>query len=207
MLETISEISTYLTEVLGEESSHVFDEKIDNFVCYIKMSALTNSIINEDAMKKKIKKQAIEIIAASVRIYLDKNFTEDNNVVINIGFDKVFDKNLKPIPAINKIKNNQSEIIKNIIEIGMQEFSKGRELAYSIADRLHRQDEENGYSFIPGEPQKQNIEIHSVKYEIEDKFFKITDEIRILESKLPNINDREHLKLLALYDDLKKELN
>lgn len=202
MFNSISEVCTYLTEVLGEESSHLFEEKIENFVCYVKMAALTNPVLTESSMKKKIKKQAVGIITASVKTYLDKNFSENGNVVINIGYGRVYDKDMKPIKAINKIRDSQSEIVKNIINIGMGEFIKGRELAYSIADRLQRQDEENGYHYI-GETN--DTENNDSQKTIDDRIYQIKDEIRIIESRLPKIGENERHQLLALYEELRIE--
>lgn len=184
MVNSMNEVYAFVSDVLGEEPSLFFQERMDNFVYYVKMSALTNPNVTETWMKSKLKKYASNIIIASIKSYLDKNFSDEKGeILINTGFGKVYDKEMKPIEAVNRVNSEQRALMKTIVSMGMSEFAKGRDLAMAMIDRAMRDD-------VPPEAAEETEE-------------GLLAEVARLEGKLPKITDEEADRLTWLYKRLK----
>lgn len=141
-MKNLAEIMVFLEDVLGKTAASTFDENMEEFTYYIRSEALSNLEISESRMKSKLKKFAEKIIAASVKRYLNENYADDyGDIEINIGMDGVYDRNLQPIGAIEKIRKSQKEIMGLMVSRGMDEFTRGRQLARIIEARAQKADE------------------------------------------------------------------
>jgi hypothetical protein len=180
-LKDIAEVFLFVSDVLGDKPARHFEEEMDNFLYYVKMSALTNPDMTETWMKSKLKKYAEAIIMESIESYLDCNFSDD--IVdgrLNIGYGMVYDKDLNPIDAVNRFKDSQRIIIRLMVSAGMFEFERGRDLAYSMIERADHEDAQ-------------------AEVTVED----LVAERDRLETKLPNITKDDVAQLLYLYKTLK----
>jgi hypothetical protein len=181
IINNMAEAYAFVSEVLGEESGRRFEERLDSFVYYVKMSALTNPNVTDTWMKSKLKRYASNIIVDSIKGYLDKNFSDaKGEICLNLGFGKFYDDKLQPIDAVNKVKASQRALMKYIVSMGMFEFAKGRDIAMTMIERAMRNDE-------PHEPTADDLRAEILK----------------LENKLPKITDTDADKLLSLYKQLK----
>lgn len=179
-MKNFSDVCRFMTDILGAQH---FEDEVEDFVCFVKMSALTNPNVTDTWMKSKLRKYATTIIMASIKDYLDRNYADTNgDISLNVGFGMVYDKEMKPIEVINKIKQVQRGMMKLMVNQGMDEFLKGRELAYSMIERADLKDDPQ-----MSEPTKEHIQ----------------KAIKALEKKLPKITKEEASELLDLYAYIK----
>lgn len=196
-MKNLADIAMFLEDVLGHEAAQVFDENLEEFVYYVRSEALSNHAVTSKAMKTRIRRLAENIIAASVKKYLSEKFADANGEVeLHINESGVYDKNMRPIPAVDKIRKTQKEMTSLMVQRGMYEFAKGRHLARimdaRLGDDMHDRDQASksltwDRHQDPRRPILELLEIQAMH----------------LEGKLPNINPEEGKKLAQLYQDIR----
>jgi len=178
-MRDIADLVEMIHEVLGETAAVAFIENFEELTCFIKSLAL-NNIATEDKMKNSLKKYAEGLIAASVKCYLEENYADSfGGVEININGRGIYDKNIKPIRALETIHGSHKEIINFIVAKEMYEFTKGRHLARIMENRVNSK----VFKMDNNVCSKEQVEV----------------EIMRLERKLPNLTPEEAEKLKKCY--------
>jgi hypothetical protein len=193
-VKTLADIIVFFEENLGKTAAQVFDENMEEYTYFIRSEALHNLDITESRMKSRLRKLSEGIIAASVKRYLNENFSDDyGEVELNVNDDGVYDRNMQPISALEKIRKSQREIMGLMVSRGMDEFNKGRQLARIIDARIHE--------FSKDEPSPKDI---NWKLPIKPTMLEQTEiEIMRLERRLPNLSSEEAKSLAELYAKLR----
>lgn len=192
-LKSLTEIVAFIENVLGKPAAVMFDENMEDYVYFVRSEALNDAEITESRMRSKLRKFSEQIIAASVKHFLNENYSDDyGDVELNVNEDGVFDKNMKRIEEIEQIRKTQREIMSLMVSRGMYEFAKGRHLA-RIMDSRSRD------SKLEPSPKDANWMPTQAKYAVEQTEIEI---IR-LERMLPNIKPEDAKRLAELYATLK----
>ncbi len=201
-MKTLSDIIVFLEENLGKTAAQTFDENMEEYTYFIRSEALNNFSITESKMKSKLRKLSEGIIAASVKRYLNENFSDDfGEVELNVNDEGVYDRNMQPISALEKIRKSQREIMSLMISRGMDEFNKGRQLARIIDARTH--------DLLKNEPSPKDVNWSPTRSKAM-MLEQVEIEIMRLERRLPSISpeDAKHLaELYAKIRDARKVAN
>lgn len=190
--KNLIEIIVFLEDVLGKNAAEVFEENMDEFVYFVRSEALHNTDITETKMRSRLRKLAEGIIAASVKRFLNENYADDNGEVeLNINDDGIYDRNMKPISAIEKIRKTQRDMMSLMVSRGMYEFAKGRHLARIMDSRAADSDDKKeanpkDINWTPPAPKTTLLELAEI-------------EVMRLERKLPNLTPEEAVTLASLY--------
>lgn len=192
-MKSLTDIIVFLEDVLGKDAAQVFDEHMDEFVYYVKFNALSEPDLPDRKMRIRLRKLAEGIIAAALKRFLEDKFADDTGELgLNINETGVYDRNMKRIDAIEKIKKGQKEMVSLMVSRGMDEFVKGKLLARSILSRArdYRDGQESPKDAnwqLPAPP------INRAALE------QVEIQIMRLERKLPSIDDEGARLLAALY--------
>jgi hypothetical protein len=186
-MKTIEEVTLFFTEAFGAESGKEFSDNLENYVYFVKTSALSNPTANNTWIKSKLRKYVSNIIMSSIKTFLAEKYSDPNgDVRVAVGYGNVYDENMKPIEAINKLKKEQKGMVKIMMSFGMGEFEKGRDLALSMIERAN----------IKDDPMHANT---SPVDNFEPSLKEVQKAISALEKKLPKITKKEATELLDLY--------
>lgn len=179
-INNLSEAETFLEDVLGKEATQIFDRNLEELLCFIRASALGDSMDDEE-MKQKIVQISEGILAASVKKYLDDNFADEDGILqVNVGNGMVYDKDMNPIEAVRKISTCQGDIMSLLVSRGMYEFAKGRHLLTAIASKAV--------------PKVLGASIEGLESEVSK-----------IEAKLPNLSADEGSRLVSLYSEIRSK--
>jgi hypothetical protein len=185
-MKNIAEISTFLEDVLGKDATRIFEENFDEFMYYVRSEALNNREITDKAMRIRLKNLAEGIIAASVKKFLNDNYADSmGGVEINVNDNGVYDRDMHPIPAIDKIRKNQKGITALMVSRGMYEFAKGRVLLNQS-----------------GKPEASQSQPKTAHRDTTPTVEAVEIDVMRLEGRLPNISKEEGELLASLYDKL-----
>lgn len=193
-LKSLSEIAIMIEEVLGKTAATIFDENMEELVYFVRSSALNNPEITESTMRRELRKLSEGVLVASIKRFLNDKYADDfGNYELNIADDdSVYDRNMKPIEAIEKIKKCQKTMTRLMVSRGMYEFAKGRSLVKMMDSRVVQSFKpkvkmEQCSEAVPAQPVLELAEI----------------EILRLERKLPALNSAEAALLSSLYSRLR----
>lgn len=191
-LKNLTEIVVFLESVLGKSAAKIFDQNMEDYVYFVRTEALTDPEISESKMRAKLRKFSETIINASVNHFLSENYADDyGDTELNINENGVFDRNLKRIDEIEKIRKTQREIVSLMVSSGMYEFAKGRHLAQVMDNRsrdlLEPSPKDANWMAIQTKPISEQTEIEIIR----------------LERLLPNIKSADAKRLAELYSTLK----
>lgn len=192
-MKDITEIKPFLDDVLGHNAAQVFDENMDEFIYYVRFYALSEPDTSSGKMRSKLRKLAEGILAMALKRFLEDNYTDESGQIdLNVADEAVYDRNMQPIDAIEKIRNSQKEMMSLMVSRGMYEFAKGKCLAKSITDRIQRDLETSNLTGQPEEGPKT------------DAMEQIEIQIMRLERRLPKLDNEDGRLLLALYGRIKE---
>jgi hypothetical protein len=192
-MKSLTEIIVFLEDVLGKDAAQLFDEHMDEFIYYVRFNALSTPDLADRKMRIRLRKLAEGIIAAALKRFLEDNYANDTGELnLNINDTGVYDNNMQPISAVDKIKKTQREMVSLIVSSGMDEFIRGKTLAKSIISRARRYQEEKPSQKdatwqLPAPP------INRAALE------QVEIQIMRLERKLPAIDEEGARLLAALY--------
>ena len=190
-LKNLTEITTFIENVLGKTAAELFDQHMEDYVYFVRSEALTDIDISESRMKRKLNKFAERILSASVMQFLNENYADDyGEVEINSSEDGVFDRNMKRIEEIEQVRKSQREIMTLMVSRGMYEFAKGRHLAKIMDARSHDRSKEpspKDANWMPTQPKPAMLE-------------QVEIEIIRLERLLPKISPEQAKRLAELYE-------
>ena len=195
-MKNLTDILAFLEDVLGKKAARVFDENMDEFLYFIRFSALNDLSITESKMRSRLRKLAEGIIAASVKRFLDDNYADDfGDVELNVNDSGVYDRNMQPINAIEKIRKSQREMIASMVSFGMYEFAKGRHLAKIMEAKTESKAEPSpkDANWKPAKKRKIRTPLELVEVKI-----------MRLERKLPKLTKEEAKVLSLLYAQLRE---
>lgn len=194
-MKSLTDILAFLEDVLGKPSAQVFDENIDEYIYFVRFAAINDLTLTDSKMRSRLRKLAEGIIAASIRRFLNENYADDfGDVELNINDNGVYDRNMQPISAIEKIRKSQREMIGSMVSLGMYEFAKGRQLA-KIMDARSQNDRSK-------EPNPKDVNWKPAKKTT--TLLEMTEvTIMRLERKLPDLTKEEAKTLSLLYSRLK----
>ena len=183
-MRDIPEVVQMIDEVLGRMAAEAFVVNFDELTCFIRSLALNNEGVTEDRMRTNLRKYVEGIIAASVKCYLDEHYMDEfGSVEVNVDHQGIYDKNMRPIKALEIIHDSHKEVMNLLVARGMYEFTKGRHLAKVMEARANSKQ----YRMImPGVQTREQLEV----------------EIMRLERKLPNLTPEETSRLKKLYAGL-----
>lgn len=193
-IKSLSEIVVMIEDVLGKPASDMFEENMDEFVYFVRASALNSPEITESKMRRELRKLSEGILAASVKRFLNDHYADDfGDIEINVNEEGgIYDRNMRPINAIEKIRKCQREMTTLMVSRGMHEFTKGRNLARIMGMRIS--------DSVANEPSpKDAVWISDSKPILE----RAEIEIMRLEKKLPSLTSSEAAILSALYQKLR----
>jgi len=186
-MKNITEITTFLKKVLGKNSAECFHECLDEMTYYVRLEALYDLKVSEKQMRYRIRKMSEGIIADSIKTFLNENYSDSfGEVELCINDDGVYDKNINPIPALDKMHATQKEITHLMVMRTMAEFTKGRSLARVVSK------EEPEVKPKAQKPARKEFSLEQVEIEI-----------MRLEKKLPNLTPQEAKILSAMYKIIK----
>lgn len=191
-MKSLTEIIVFLEDVLGRDATQVFDEHMDEFIYYVKFSALSEPDMPDRKMKIKLRRLAEGVIAAALKRFLNDKFADDTgDLGLNVNESGVYDRNMQRIDAIEKIKKSQKEMIALMVSRGMDEFVKGKALAQAIISRARQ---------YQGEPSPKDVNWQLPAPPINRAALEqIEIQILRLERKLPAIDEEGARLLTALY--------
>jgi hypothetical protein len=186
-MRDIPDVVQLIDEVLGKTAAETFVENLDELTCFVRSLALNSEGITEDKMRSSLKKYVEGIIAASVKCYLDEYYMDEfGSVEVNVDHRGIYDKNMRPIKALEVIHDSHKEVMGLLVARGMYEFTKGRHLAKIMEARANSKQ----YRMItPGAQTREHLEVEVIR----------------LERKLPNLTPEESAKLKKLYSCLRDE--
>lgn len=194
-LKNLTEIAVFLEDVLGKPAAHIFDENMDELIYIVRSQALHNPSITESKMRNKLKRLSEKIIAASLQSFLNENYADDfGDVELNVDEGGIYDRNMKPISAIEKIRKSQREMLNLMVSRCMYEFAKGRNLA-KIMDARSNDDgkdpDPKDIDWTPPKAKPLTLELIEIQ-------------ILRLERKLPNLTSEEGKSLTAFYEAMRE---
>lgn len=197
-MKNIADIIVFLEENLGKTAAETFDDNMEEYTYFVRSEALHNIEITESRMKNRLRKLAEGIIAASVKRYLNENFSDDyGEVELNVNDEGVYDRNMQPINALEKIRKSQREIMSLMVARGMDEFNKGRQLALIIDARTHE------YIVKSDEPSPKDVNWKVPQRSKTAMLEQAEVEIMRLERRLLTLTTEEAKHLAELYAKLR----
>ena len=132
-------------------------------------------------MRTNLRKYVEGIIAASVKCYLDEHYMDKFGAVeVNVDQQGIYDKNMRPIHALEVLHQSHKQVMGLLVARGMYEFTKGRHLAKIMEARAAAK---QYHMIMPGVQTKEQLEV----------------EVLRLERKLPNLTLEETARLKKLY--------
>lgn len=193
-MKDITEAEAFIEDILGKEAAIAFAQNMEDFFCYARSLALTDLDSTPASVRRRFQSISDGIISESVKIYLTENFSSDQGKIEVDAVDGiVYDKNMNPIPAIGIVKQRREEVLKEILDSIMAEFSRGRRLAKEIVSRVEKNRKALPMSAVPASTDS------SRNYRSEPPTEVMEVELMRLERKLPNVTSDEGKRLSVLY--------
>lgn len=196
-MKGISGAEAFIQDVLGKEAALAFSQNMEDFSCYARSVALTDLDSANDSIRKRFESISDGIITESIKVYLSENFASENGKLEIDAVDGIiYDKNMKPIPAISMVKQHRQQVLKEVLDSIMAEFSRGRKLAKEIVARME--------PFIAPQDEVTMTEVASRDYRKNPPLEVFEVEVMRIENKLPDITVEEGKRLSYLYSLLKE---
>lgn len=176
--------------ILGKKSEDFYTSQINDFLYFVRSLALVDMQSDEEKIREKIQGIGSVILQKTVKFFLiDKYGTmPDGTIRVSVDEKEIRDMNGNIIQEIVKFKENLKSIAEQLLELGSEEFEKGRKIAQEISLRI--KDCTN-----------------SEKKRISERDFNTTPPMEILEvemirleRKLPFLSQEEGKRLVMLYD-------
>lgn len=181
-MKDIAEAEAFIAEVLGDHAARAFSVNMDDFVYYAKSVALTELDTSIDSVRKRFENISIGILGESVKVFLEENYTgEDGHPNISVEGANVYDSNMQPIAAIDALRSRRIEVVDEMINSTMSEFSRGRRLARTIVARLG----------VPVDGER--------NYDVAPPLEQMEVELMRLERLLPRVSAAQAKRMMELY--------
>jgi hypothetical protein len=190
-----------LGAILGKVAEGFYVKQIEDFMYFVRSLSLVETKTDEEKIKERLREVISTVLQKTVKYFLSEKCgkASDGTIKVIIIDKEIHDINGKLVEEVIEFKKNLSTISDQIIELGMEEFEKGRIIAFEITERLkdstnkiHRKVVQRDYTVAP--PLEQ-MEVEMIR----------------LEKKLPFLSHEEGRKLADLYDrwhhvDAEKEM-
>ena len=190
-----------LGNILGRVAEDFYVKQVEDFMYFVRSLSLVETKTEEEKIREKLHEVTSIVLQKTVKYFLTEKCGKaaDGTIKVTIIDKEIHDINGKLVEEVVDFKKNLKAISDQIIELGMEEFGKGRVIALEITERLkestnkvHRKVVQRDYSVAP--PLEQ-MEVEMIR----------------LEKKLPFLSHEEGRKLADLYDrwhhvDAEKEM-
>lgn len=201
----MSDTKAFISHNLGETAAVMFSHASEDFVCYVRHQSLIDTSSTEAMMRDRFRKSVIGIIADAVKIFVGERYVgPDGRLDVHVYNEEFLDKAMVPIPEIAKVRSRSKAIIDGMVDCAMEEFEKGRALAFEVNARSEQYEARFIGSPSPQAPKalpapkppKKDIMAHLPLEVLEIEMMR-------LERKLPGLSDSEGTRLSQLYMILK----
>lgn len=179
-----------LGSILGKEAESFYVKQMEDFMYFVRSLAFVDTKSEEDKIKEKITNVVSTILQKTVKFFLTSKYGtgQDGSIKVTVIDNEIHSPNGKVVEEIVEFKKSLKTISEQIMELGMDEFEKGRKIALGVTERLKNSINKNKNIIIERDyndtPPLEAIEIQILK----------------IEKKLPNISKEEGRELSELYE-------
>lgn len=197
-MKDMSEACAFISHNLGKAAAAMFSHATDDFVCYARHQSLVDASSTESMMRDKFRKSAIGILGEAVKMFVAEKYAGDGGRLdVHVYNEEFLDKEMVPIPEIANIRSKSRSIVDRMVDGAMEEFEKGRALAFEISARAEQYEARFIGSPSPKalpapKPPKKDL-VANPPLEV------LEIEMMRLERKLPVLSEAEGTRLSQLY--------
>ncbi len=176
--------------ILGKKSEDFYVSQIADFLYFVRSLALVDMKSDEEKIREKIQSIGSVLLQKTVKFFLiDKYGTmPDGTIRVSVTEKEIRDMKGNIIEEIVKFKENLKSIGEQLLELGSEEFEKGRKIALEITQRIKNSTNAEKRRILERDfnttPPMEMLEIEMLR----------------LERKLPFLSQEEGKRLVSLYD-------
>jgi len=179
-----------LGAILGKEAENFYINQMEDFMYFIKSLSLVETKTDEDKIRERVQEIISTILQKTIKHFLITKCgtATDGTIKVAIFNNEIHDLSGKIVVEVVEFKKNLKTISEQILELGMEEFEKGRRIALEITERL-----KNSTNKIPRKVVQRDFNVVPPLEQIEVEMIR-------LEKKLPFLSHEEGRRLADLYD-------
>lgn len=178
-----------LGAILGKKAEEFYVDQLYDFLFYVRSLAFIDIQTEEDKIKEKIQGISSVMLQKTVKYFLIEKYgtTADGTIRVSVADKELRDMQGNVVHEIVEFKKRLTEIAQQLLDLGMEEFEKGRNIAIEITQRVRNLTNMEKKSIVERDfsltPPLEAIEVEMLR----------------LERKLPFLSHEEGKRLADLY--------
>jgi len=178
-----------LGNILGKVAEDFYVKQIEDFMYFVRSLSLVETKTEEEKIRERLYEVISIVLQKTVKYFLTEKCGKavDGTIKVTIVDNEIHDMSGKLVEEVVEFKKNLKVISDQVIELGMEEFEKGRIIALEITERL-----KNSTNKVPRKVVQRDYSVAPPLEQIEVEMIR-------LEKKLPFLSHEEGRKLADLY--------